>query len=130
METTTTTDPFEPVPDKRTAFISGLRELADLLESTPALHGISPQTILLSVNDGEHDEQMKLLGTTEDMLSLDKTFVVHKRHFGPLTVGIYRGMKCRKIEIGTQKVKRYVVTTPAEYEYVEVEEPIYSIVCE
>ncbi|MFI6802614.1 hypothetical protein [Streptosporangium canum] len=93
-------------PERRTAFITGLRELADFVETNPEIPiprasipvHYFPERVTDSEMCAEVDRIAELLGTDIDPVHLPHDHYTTARHFGPISyeaVAILAGARAR-----------------------------------
>lgn len=119
------------IEQRRSAFVAGLREFADLLEREPGLpvpsydFRLSLYTFADRFTDAVH-----ALGGHREKTADDHFFNVERR-FGPIIVEVYTGRDdvCERVQIGTQIVEREEIVSPAVTKTVTVEEPVYEWRC-
>lgn len=114
----------------RTSYISGLRELADALETHPDMPLPESSTFSVGFHGvGESDAKTQMRDAakaTPGMLRKDVTssFFSLKREFGSITYELWasRETTCTPVVIGKKKVTTTEVVTPAVTREVEIEE--------
>ena len=106
----TTVDPAVTAPaltEAQTAYVTGLRQIADLLERRPAL---IPSFGALTINvctltQDKFMELGRLLGGTREKV-FEGSYAVQRRWCGPHKVDVYvhRGEVCERVQVGDRVV--------------------------
>ena len=118
------------------AFIKGLRDLADFLETREELTPVYGQHFNVFANDPtEFALKARRLGTADKNAEDWSNYFTMVKTFGPhqLELNILRASMCEKKKVGTKKVKKrdekVVQEVLKAVPEVEVEEDVFEWVC-